>query len=60
MCTKNHNHMKLLRYGARRTEFFYPPPYNPENQNKKKKKASGHVIILHMFAINENNMMYGS
>ena len=34
---------------------------NLENQNFEKiKKMPGDIIILHMCAINENHMMYGS
>ena len=59
----------LLRYGVQRTEFFvildhFLPFYylnNPKNQNfEKMKKAPGDIITLHMCAINNNHMMYGS
>ena len=39
---------------------FYPPN-NPKNENfEKLKKAPGDIIILQMFTINDNHMMYGS
>ena len=41
----------------------YPPPrlLDPENQNfEKMKKASWGIIILHLCAINDNRMIYGS
>ena len=39
---------------------FYPPN-NPENQNfEKMKKMPRYIIILNMFIINENHMMYSS
>ena len=44
-------------------QFFalLPPLNNLENQNFEKiKKMPGDIIILHMCAINENHMMYGS
>ena len=59
----------LLRYGVQRTEFnvvlgfFLPfhPCNNQKSQNfVKMKKMHGDTIILHMCAINDNHMMYGS
>ena len=59
----------LLRYGVQRTEFnvvlgfFLPfhPCNNQKSQNfVKMKKMHGDAIILHMCAINDNHMMYGS
>ena len=39
---------------------FYPP-HNPENQNlEKMKKVPGDIIILQMYTINDNQIMYGS
>ena len=68
--TKNHNHM---RYGSWdkewETKFFvilgyflsFYLPNNLQNQNfEKMRRVSGDVIILHMYAINDNHMMYGS
>ena len=59
----------FLRYGAWQTIYCHfgqifalLPPKNPNNQNfeKVKKKTPGDIIILHMCAINENHIMYGS
>ena len=59
----------LLRYGVQQTEFyvvlgrflFFHPSNNQESQNfVKMKKMHGDTIILHMCAINDNHMMYGS
>ena len=59
----------LLRYGVQRTEFYvvlgrflpFHPSNNQESQNfVKMKKMQGDTIILHMCAINDNHMMYGS
>ena len=56
----------FLRYWGQQTEFlvilyyFLPfyPLNNPENQNfVKMKKMPIDIIILHMYTINENNMM---
>ena len=39
---------------------FYSPN-NPKNENfEKLKKVPGDIIILQMFTINDNHMMYGS
>ena len=39
---------------------FYPPN-NLKNQNfEKMKKTSGDITVLHMSAINDNHMIYGS
>ena len=39
---------------------FYPPN-NPKNQNfEKMKQGPGDIIILHMYTINDNHMMYRS
>ena len=36
-------------------------PNSPKNQNfEKMLKRPGHIIILHMFTIKDNHMMYGS
>ena len=41
--------------------FALIPASNLENQNfEKMKKEPGDVIILHMFTINDDHMMYGS
>ena len=59
----------FLRYGARQTEFFvivdyflpFYPPMDRENQNfEKMKKTPRDIIILHMFTINDNHVMYSS
>ena len=43
------------------TVFALLPPNNPKNQNfEKMKKTPRDIIILHMFTINDNHMMYGS
>ena len=57
------------RYQAWQTEFFchfglffaFLPPDNPKYENfEKMKKAPVDVIILHIFIINDNHMMYDS
>ena len=59
----------FLRYEAWRTDFFvildrflhFYPPNNPKNQNfKKMKEKPGDIIILHMYTINNNHIMYSS
>ena len=47
--------------------FVLLPPNNPKNQNfekmkkkKQKTKKPRDIIMLHMFTINDNHMMYGS
>ena len=43
--------------------YFLPfyPTNNPHNQNfEKMRKVCGDIIILYMYTINENHMMYGS
>ena len=58
----------FLRYGVQWTEFFvildcFLPfyPLTTRNQNlKKMKKMPRDIIILHMFTINDNHMMYCS
>ena len=41
--------------------FTPSPPNNLKNQNfEKLEKTPGDIIILHMCAINDNHMMYGS
>ena len=41
--------------------FTPPSPNNPKNQSfQKMKKTPRDIITLHMCAINENDMMYGS
>ena len=59
----------LLRHGVQRTEFnvvlSFFLPFHPCNNQKsqnfvKMKKMHGDTIILHMCAINDNHMMYGS
>ena len=71
MCTINDHDMI---YGSRDMEhdrqnflsfwtIFCPfyPPNNPKNQNFEKiKKTPRHIIILHMYTVNDNHMMYGS
>ena len=61
--------IRVLRYGARQTEFFlildhflpFYPPKNPEKQNfEKNQKRPGDTIILHKCNINDNYMMYVS
>ena len=58
----------FLRYGVRQTKcfvimdhflpFYYP--MDPENQNfEKMKKTLEDIIILQMFTINDNHMIYG-
>ena len=38
-----------------------PPPNDKKNQNfEKLKKTPRDIIILHMYIINDNHMMYGS
>ena len=37
-----------------------PPPNNPKDQNFEKKKTPWDIIILQMYIINENHMMYSS
>ena len=40
---------------------FLPRPSNSENQNfEKLKKTPGDIIILHMYTVTDNQMMYGS
>ena len=42
-------------------DYFLPsyPPNNPENHNfEKLKKMPGDIIILHIYTINENHVMY--
>ena len=40
---------------------FLPRPSNSENQNfEKLKKTPGDIIILHMYTIIDNHVMYGS
>ena len=70
MGTKNHNHMRCGSSGKEwETKFFvilgyflsFYLPNNLQNQNfEKMRRVSGDVIILHMYAINDNHMMYGS
>ena len=57
----------FLRYGVQQTEFFvildhflpFYPPMDPENQNfEKMKKTLEDIIILQMFTINDNHMIY--
>ena len=64
-----HKWQSFLRYGAWQTEFFVIlDPFlsfyhinNPVNQNfEKMKKPPGDIIILQMYTINDNHMMYGS
>ena len=59
----------FLRYEAWQTELFvildcflpFYPPDNQKNQNfEKLKKAPGDIIILHLWTINDNQIMYGS
>ena len=41
--------------------FALLPPNNPKNENfEKMKNKPENIIILHMFTINDNHMMYGS
>ena len=47
--------------------FVLLPPNNPKNQNfekmkkkKQKTKKPRDIIMLYMFTINDNHMMYGS
>ena len=41
--------------------FALLPPNNPKSQNFEKiKKSPGDIITLHMCAINDNHIMYGS
>ena len=50
MCTKNDNHV-----------MFGYPSNNAKNQNfEKMKKTTGDVIILNMYFIIYNHMIYGS
>ena len=71
MCTINDNHLmhgswdmecngqNLMLFWA----FFLPfHPYNNQKSQNfvKMKKMHGDTIILHMCAINDNHMMYGS
>ena len=68
MCSKNHNHIWLLRYGVRQTEFlslwtvfcpFTPPKMNPENQTfENMKKTLADIIILQMFTINDSHIWF--
>ena len=69
MYQKSQSHdIGFLRYGVRQAEFFvilghffpFQPPDNPENQILKLKKTPGDIIILHIYTINDNHMMYGS
>ena len=59
----------FLRYGGRQTEIFvilghflhFYSSNNQKNENlKKMKKAPGNIIILQMWIINDNHMMYSS
>ena len=58
----------FLRYGVQQTEFFvildhflpFYPSNNLKNQNFEKLKTKPGDIVLHMFTINDNHMMYGS
>ena len=58
----------FLKYKVRQTEIFivldhflpFQPPDNPENQILKSKKTPGDIIILHIYTINDNHMMYYS
>ena len=59
----------FLRHEAWQTEFFiildpflpFYPPNNTKNQNLKKlKKTHEDTIVLHMYGIYDNHMMYGS
>ena len=56
-----------MRYGVPQTEFFvimdrflpFYHPMDPENQNfEKMKKTLEDIIILQMFTINDNHMIY--
>ena len=60
--------VRLLRYEVRQNfvilghfSLFYPPA-DPENQNfeKLKKKKPGDIIILQMWTIKEDQVIYGS
>ena len=62
----------MVRYGAWQTDFFfffhvepfspfYPTSDHNKNQNfEKMKKKTESIIILHMYTINDNHMMYSS
>ena len=60
--------ISFLKYKVRQTGIFvtlghflpFQPPDNPENQNFKIKRNTGDIIILHIWTINDNHMMYGS
>ena len=60
--------IKFLKYKVWQTRIFvtlghflpFQPPDNPENQNFKIKRNTGDIIILHIWTINDNHMMYGS
>ena len=70
MCTINEDLMIYRSWNIRcdRQEFLslwaiflpFQPPDNPENQNFKIKRNTGDIIILHIWTINDNHMMYGS
>ena len=70
MCPINDNHMMYNSWNMKHDDRifchfgpFLPfyPCNNPKNQNfEKLKKTPGDIIILHMCAINDNHMMYGS
>ena len=71
MCTKNHNHMMYLFWdiGYERHNFLsfwaifcpFTPLLTPKIKIwNTRHKNPGDIIILHMCAINENHMMYGS
>ena len=59
----------FLKYKVRQTEVFvilgyfllFQPPDNPENQNFKiENNTWTDIIILHIWTINNNQMIYGS
>ena len=72
ICTINDNHIMYSSWVMKRDRpnFFvildrilpFYPTNNPKNQNfgKMKKKKTGDIIILHMYTINDNRIMYGS
>ena len=69
MCTINEDQIIYGSWNERRDTYFFVilgqflsfhPSDNPGNQNfEKLKKIPGDVIILHMWTINENQMMHG-
>ena len=71
MCTIDDNHMMYNSWyiacnGQNFLSFWtifchFNPPKNLKNQNfEKMKKTPSRIIILHMYTIKDNHMMYGS